>query len=113
MPVLFLFGLAGGPGGGVAAPGTLHITAGDCDFICNFMGNEAWTLHLDWAGGDGFRAAPQNDWSPIDGSAAGLSRSYGGLTFLRVYEAGHMVGAALGCVCGGGGGGGRHVLVGC
>ncbi|CAN0474185.1 unnamed protein product, partial [Laminaria digitata] len=67
------------------------IYAGDCDFICNYMGNEAWTLHLDWAGRDGFRTAPQQDWVPTNGSAAGLSRSYGGLTFLRVYDAGHMV----------------------
>lgn len=55
------------------------------------MGNEAWTLNLDWAGGDGFRAAPQKDWTFDGGDAAGLSRSYDGLTFLRVYEAGHMV----------------------
>ncbi len=27
----------------------------------------------------------------MGGSAAGLSRTYGGLTFLRVYDAGHMV----------------------
>eukprot|EP00752_Nemacystus_decipiens_P007197 g6446.t1 len=68
------------------------IYAGDCDWICNYMGNEAWTLNLDWAGGDGFRAAQKTDWSPEDGNAAaGVSRSYGGLTFLQVYGAGHMV----------------------
>lgn len=68
------------------------IYAGDCDWICNYMGNEAWTLSLDWAGGDGFRAASSTAWSP-EGSnaAAGVSRSYDGLTFLQVYEAGHMV----------------------
>lgn len=56
------------------------------------MGNEAWTLNLPWAGGDGFRGAPQVDWSPEEGGeVAGLSRSYGGFTFLRVYKAGHMV----------------------
>lgn len=60
------------------------------------MGNEAWTLKLDWAGGDGFRAAPQKDWAVAGSSdAAGLSRSYGGLTFLQVYEAGHMVSAGV------------------
>lgn len=69
------------------------------------MGNEAWTLSLDWAGGDGFRAAPQIYWNPEEGGsssdAAGVSRSYGGLTFLQVYEAGHMVGCVglAGCVC--------------
>lgn len=59
------------------------------------MGNEAWTLQLDWAGGDDYRAAPLVDWSPMGGPAAGLSRSYGGLTFLQVYEAGHMVGVLM------------------
>ena len=59
------------------------------------MGNEAWTLRLDWAGGDDFRATPLVDWKPMAGGPAGLSRSYGGLTFLRVYEAGHMVGVRL------------------
>lgn len=68
------------------------IYSGDCDWICNYMGNEAWTLSLDWAGGDGFRAAQKTDWSPKDSNAAaGVSRSFGGLTFLQVYEAGHMV----------------------
>ncbi|CAN0444031.1 unnamed protein product [Ascophyllum nodosum] len=54
------------------------IYAGDCDFICNYMGNEAWTLRLDWAGGDDFRATPLVDWKPMAGGPAGLSRSYGG-----------------------------------
>ena len=71
-----------------------YLAAGDCDFICNYMGNEAWTLDLNWAGRDGFQAAPQQDWIPTNGPAKGLSRSYGGLTFLRVYNAGHMVGTA-------------------
>ncbi len=57
------------------------------------MGNEAWTLSLDWAGGNAFRNAPKTDWTPEGSSdAAGVYQSYGGLTFLQVYEAGHMVG---------------------
>ena len=83
-------------------PKSLSCAAGDCDFICNYMGNEAWTLALDWAGRDGFRAAPQQDWTPTDGPVAGLSRSYGGLTFLRVYEGGHMVSITLKAYWGGG-----------
>ncbi|KAL7560293.1 hypothetical protein ACA910_016591 [Epithemia clementina (nom. ined.)] len=63
------------------------IYAGDVDFICNYMGNQAWTFGLDWSGGDKYRAADLHDWN----SGQGQARSYGGLTFLQVYDAGHMV----------------------
>jgi len=62
------------------------IYAGDVDFICNYLGNEAWTLNLEWDGHDEFVAAKQHDWK-----GAGLARTAGGLTFLQVYNAGHMV----------------------
>lgn len=62
------------------------IYAGDVDFICNYMGNSAWTLALDWEGKDEFNAAGEHDWK-----GNGLARSAKGLTFLQVYDAGHMV----------------------
>jgi cathepsin A (carboxypeptidase C) len=62
------------------------IYAGDVDFICNYLGNRAWTLGLDWKSGDDFRTAEEHDWK-----SQGLARSAGGLTFLQVYDAGHMV----------------------
>ena len=32
-------------------PGTrVMIYAGDVDFICNWLGNKAWTLDLEWDG---------------------------------------------------------------
>ncbi|KAJ1566119.1 hypothetical protein HK405_010918 [Cladochytrium tenue] len=68
------------------------IYAGDADYICNWMGNRAWTLALDWYGQDGFNAAPELEWvSSTTGKKAGEFRSFDRLTFLRVYEAGHMV----------------------
>ncbi|KAI8853149.1 Alpha/Beta hydrolase protein [Chytridium lagenaria] len=68
------------------------IYAGDSDYICNWMGNEAWTLALEWEGQEGFNAAPVIDWtSKITGRKAGVFRSFNGLAFLRVFEAGHMV----------------------
>ena len=63
------------------------IYAGDVDFICNSLGNKAWTLSLDWSGKDSFNSAEDGDWN----SGAGSYRSYGGLTFLTVFDAGHMV----------------------
>jgi cathepsin A (carboxypeptidase C) len=62
------------------------IYAGDVDFICNYMGNRAWTMELDWKGKNSFNAAGEHEWK-----GAGLARSADGLTFMQVYDAGHMV----------------------
>ncbi|EJK47827.1 hypothetical protein THAOC_33434 [Thalassiosira oceanica] len=56
-------------------------------FICNYLGNRAWTLQLEWKHDDDFAAAEEKDWN--DGG--GLVRSSNGFTFLQVYDAGHMV----------------------
>lgn len=66
------------------------VYAGDQDYICNWLGNQAWTLSLDWAGKTTFNAAPVTEWR-VNGSEAGMTRSALGLTFLQVYKAGHMV----------------------
>ena len=50
------------------------------------LGNKAWTLKLDWKGKDEFNAAEEHEWQ-----GAGLARTAEGLTFLQVYDAGHMV----------------------
>ena len=69
------------------------VYAGDVDYICNYMGNKAWTLGLDWKGSEAFIAANEHEWRSKEGeeTVAGLARTAGGLTFLQVYEAGHMV----------------------
>lgn len=68
------------------------IYAGDVDFICNYLGNKAWTLELEWDHKEEFNAAEEKEWgSREDGSSAGLVRSSNGFTFLQVYDAGHMV----------------------
>jgi len=63
------------------------IYAGDVDFICNYLGNRAWTLNLEWSHKTEFNAAEEKDWN----NGAGLARTANGLTFLQVYDAGHMV----------------------
>lgn len=63
------------------------VYAGDVDFVCNYLGNRAWTLQLEWTGAAKFNAAEERDWD----NGSGLIRSSGGLTFLQVYDAGHMV----------------------
>jgi len=63
------------------------IYAGDLDFVCNYLGNRAWTLNLDWKHKAEFNDAEEHDWN----NGAGLARTANGLTFLQVYQAGHMV----------------------
>jgi cathepsin A (carboxypeptidase C) len=62
------------------------IYAGDVDFICNYLGNKAWTLGLDWKHMDEFNESKEHEWTD-----AGLARTSNGFTFLQVYDAGHMV----------------------
>lgn len=87
------------------------IYAGDVDFICNWIGNKAWTQTLTWSGKNRFNAESDKPWQYSDlltneYKQGGLVRTAkaaagkGSLTFLQVYEAGHMVpmdqpGAAL------------------
>lgn len=63
------------------------IYSGDLDYICNYIGNHAVAMKLDWKYGDDFRAADEHDWN----NGGGLARSARGLNFLQVYNAGHMV----------------------
>ena len=68
------------------------IYAGDLDYICNYLGNRAWTLKLDWKSKDKFVSAGEHQWGTgTDGKSAGLARTADGFTFLQVYNAGHMV----------------------
>ncbi|KAJ1948257.1 hypothetical protein EC988_005250 [Linderina pennispora] len=64
--------------------------AGDADLICNWYGNKAVMEEVEWEGREGFKRTPDVVWT-VGGEAAGEARSFGGLTFLRVFEAGHMV----------------------
>ncbi|KAL8501333.1 hypothetical protein ACS0TY_020758 [Phlomoides rotata] len=66
------------------------IYAGEFDLICNWLGNSRWVEDLKWSGQKGFGSAPEIPFK-VDGVDAGLQKSYGGLTFLKVYKAGHLV----------------------
>ncbi|RXW15110.1 hypothetical protein EST38_g10743 [Candolleomyces aberdarensis] len=60
------------------------------DWICNHVGNEQWTLDLEWSGQEEFSSEPLRDWY-VDGKRAGRTRGSGGLTFATIDGAGHMV----------------------
>lgn len=66
------------------------IYAGDKDFICNWLGNRAWTKEIDWPGADKFKAAEARPWNSTIGTAGEVT-NWDVFTFLRVYNAGHMV----------------------
>ncbi|KAL4246590.1 Carboxypeptidase [Abortiporus biennis] len=60
------------------------------DWICNWVGNERMSLALEWTGKDAFNEIPLKEWK-VKGEVAGLTRSSGGLSFVTIYGAGHMV----------------------
>ncbi|KAI0828546.1 serine carboxypeptidase [Trametes gibbosa] len=82
-------------------PANLHLAAllergvralvyvGQSDYICNWIGNDRMTLALEWTHQGDFRSQPLVPWF-IDGEAAGLTRSGGGLTFATITGAGHF-----------------------
>lgn len=70
------------------------IYAGDADFICNWLGNKAWSEALEWDGHKKFAAAKMEDLK-IDGEKGGRKigevKSHGNFTFMRIHAGGHMV----------------------
>ncbi|KAK6454107.1 carboxypeptidase Y precursor [Scheffersomyces xylosifermentans] len=65
--------------------------AGDKDFICNWLGNHYWSDALDYVEHEQFEAAPLQPWISREGRIAGEVKNYKKFTFVRVYDAGHMV----------------------
>ncbi len=70
------------------------IYAGDADFICNWLGNKAWSEALDWPGHKEFAKAEMEDLR-IDGEKSGRKigevKSHGNFTFIKIHAGGHMV----------------------
>lgn len=68
------------------------VYAGDEDFICNWLGNHAWTEKLAWPGKEGFNAQNLTEITISDSDKKlGQVKHSDGFAFLRVYKAGHMV----------------------
>ena len=61
------------------------IYAGDQDYICNWMGIQAWTDKLDWSSHDQFNKAETRQW------IGGTVKSHKNFAFATVKNAGHMV----------------------
>ncbi|KAI0644057.1 serine carboxypeptidase [Trametes meyenii] len=65
------------------------IYVGSDDWVGNWIGNERMTMGLEWSGKDAFRKQALREWE-VDGTAAGMTRSGGGLTFATIASAGHL-----------------------
>jgi len=74
----------------LAANISVLVYSGTNDFICNYIGGSRWISAMDWPGKDAYNKADEVEWK-VGGQVAGLSKSAGGLTFLQVFNAGHMV----------------------
>jgi len=66
------------------------VYSGDKDFICNWRGGEKWTNELEWSKKADFKGKGYTKWD-VNGATAGESKTVDNFTFLRVYDAGHMV----------------------
>eukprot|EP01064_Diplonema_japonicum_P030112 TRINITY_DN502_c0_g1_i1.p1 TRINITY_DN502_c0_g1~~TRINITY_DN502_c0_g1_i1.p1 ORF type:complete len:438 (+),score=154.35 TRINITY_DN502_c0_g1_i1:49-1362(+) len=74
----------------LAAGIRVQIYAGDQDYICNWLGNKAWSLKMDWPGKTEFNAAPDTPWM-LGGVEVAKVRHSKGFSFVQVHSAGHMV----------------------
>ncbi|CAO3644140.1 unnamed protein product [Cunninghamella blakesleeana] len=64
--------------------------SGDADYICSWYGNYAWAEKLDFNGNIEYRQQSMKPWMMND-KEVGQVKYGGGLTFVRMYEAGHEV----------------------
>lgn len=72
------------------------IYAGDADYICNWLGNKAWTEALEWPGQKAYNKAEMEDLKlssafEESGKKIGEVKAAGNFSFVRIHAAGHMV----------------------
>ncbi|KAL3518431.1 hypothetical protein ACH5RR_021020 [Cinchona calisaya] len=68
----------------------VFVYAGEYDLLCNWLGNWRWVHAVEWSGQKDFEAAPVVSFT-VDYVMAGLYKSHGPLSFLKVHDAGHLV----------------------
>lgn len=70
------------------------VYAGDADYICNWLGNQAWVNELEWSGHKDFADKDLEGLtikSDEKSEEYGKVKSSGNFTFMQIYQAGHMV----------------------
>ncbi|XP_073001208.1 serine carboxypeptidase-like [Typha latifolia] len=68
----------------------LLVYAGEYDLICNWLGNSRWVHSMEWSDQQEFVSSDEMPFL-VDGEKAGVLKSHGPLSFLKVDNAGHMV----------------------
>jgi len=63
---------------------------GDTDYVVDWIGSKQWVMELDWAHKEEWAAARDVPFVS-EGRVRGLERTAGGLTFMQMYESGHLV----------------------
>jgi len=66
------------------------VYAGDADFMVDWLGCRAWVEQLPWEHQKEWAAAPRDTFM-VRSHAKGILQTAFGLTFLQVFDAGHMV----------------------
>ncbi|RCI16257.1 hypothetical protein L249_3188, partial [Ophiocordyceps polyrhachis-furcata BCC 54312] len=67
------------------------VFAGDADYICSWLGNRDWTNALEWTGREAFGGAETKALRVAsDGKEYGNIKSAAGLSFARIFGAGHF-----------------------
>ncbi|CAO3652514.1 unnamed protein product [Cunninghamella blakesleeana] len=66
------------------------IYVGNAGYVCNWYGNYAWTSQLKFKGSQKYSKSKLKPWK-ADGKEVGQVQAASGLTFIRIYEAGHEV----------------------
>lgn len=68
------------------------VYAGDADYICNWLGNRAWTEALEWKGQKKYNKADTRDLELSGyGTKIGSVKASGNFTFIRLHAGGHML----------------------
>ena len=65
--------------------------AGDKDFVCHWLGYNAVSNTIKYNNQGEFLASEFKPWFSSSGKEVGQVRGYENFSFLRVYDAGHMV----------------------
>lgn len=66
------------------------VYVGNMDLICNWVGNMKWLDEMEWSCKEEWNEEKVVEWS-VDSIVAGQIKSMYNLTFMTVYDAGHMV----------------------
>lgn len=69
---------------------TTLIWAGDADWICNWFGGLASAEAITYSGSSTFKSTAVSNYT-VNGAAGGTFKSFGNLSWLRVFGAGHEV----------------------